>query len=72
MQKITAGSEAYQKLDALATAYNLALTTLKAQGIEIPLGGFIIGANLYLKKKQMTGSDYVNSDEVEINPLLIE
>jgi hypothetical protein len=72
MQKITVGSNEYTKLTDLATAYNTALAALKSAGIEIPVGGFLIGANLYLKKKKMTGSDYVNSDEIEINPLLIE
>jgi hypothetical protein len=72
MKKITVGSNEYTKLTDLATAYNLALAALKSAGIEIPIGGFLIGANLYLKKKQMTGSDFANSDEIEINPLLIE
>jgi hypothetical protein len=72
MKKVTVGSNEYTKLSDLVAAYNTALAALKSAGIEIPLGGFLIGTNLYLKKKKMTGTDYVNSDEVEINPLLIE
>jgi hypothetical protein len=72
MQKITVGSNEYTKLTDLATAYNTALAALKSAGIEIPIGGFLVGANLYLKKKQMPGSDFANTDEIEINPLLIE
>ena len=72
MQKITTGSNEYTKLTDLATAYNTALAALKTAGIEIPIGGFLVGSNMYLKKKQMTGSNYANSDQVEINPLLVE